>query len=101
MKVKYPAIFTPKRKEGTCRVFFPDLEHESEIAYDTAGQLKARSAEELGFALWLCEDSGKSFPLPGSVKSRNLSDGAFMDVVELDYDRFKQGVTVKVIDIWS
>ena len=99
MKVNYPAVFKPNVKEGNCHICFPDLEHECDVPYGTPEKLKRSAAEELGFALWMCEDAWNRIPAPRTVGIKELPNGAYISDVAIDYGEFKESVAVKVIDL--
>ena len=99
MKKYYPAVFTPNEKDGSCHIFFPDLEHECDVPYSNSDSLKHVAAEELGFALWMCEDAGKRIPAPKTARINEVLGGAYVSEIGIDYEAFKNSVTVKVIDL--
>ena len=99
MKIYYPAVFKPNQKDGNCSIYFPDLDHECEISYSTSDGLKRSATEELGFALWMCEDAGDRIPAPKTAEIAEVPEGAYISEVGIDYGKFKKGVSVKVIDL--
>lgn len=99
MKLFYSAFFTPDEDNGSCHVVFPDLEYECDISADTPETLSRQAAEELGFALWMLEDSGQRLPLPKTISKNEIPDGASISVIPIDYSRFKKHLTVKVFDL--
>ena len=99
MKKYYPAVFTPNEKDGSCHIFFPDLEHECDVPYSNSDSLKHVAAEELGFALWMFEDSGNTIPAPKTASIEDLPGGAYVSEIGIDYEAFKKSITVKIIDL--
>ena len=99
MKYTYPAIFKDDKDAKTCHIEFPSLNYESDIAYSDKSSLMHEAEHELGFALWLCEDTGLEFPKAETVSSKGLPSGAEIKFVCCDYDKYKQGVSVKVFEL--
>ena len=99
MKLFYSAFFTPDEDNGSCHVVFPDLEYECDISADTPETLSSLAAEELGFALWMLEDSGQRLPLPKTISKNEIPDGASIAIVPIDYSSFKKHLLVKVLDL--
>ncbi|MBQ7215557.1 MAG: hypothetical protein IJS39_06195 [Synergistaceae bacterium] len=93
--MNYPAIFIDNKDAKTCHIEFPSLNYESDIAYSDDPINEAE--QELGFALYLCEDAGREFPNPEPINTKALPAGAVVRSVNCDYDR--QNFSVKVIDL--
>ncbi|MBQ7544223.1 MAG: hypothetical protein IJT02_04685 [Synergistaceae bacterium] len=95
----YPAVFKPSQNDGNCSIYFPDLDHECEVSYSNSDDLKKSASEELGFALWMCEDAGRRIPAPKTAEIADVPEGAYVSEAGIDYEAFKKGMSVRVIDL--
>lgn len=95
----YSAIFTPNNDNNTCTVTFPDLNYSCVLDYSNKEAFRKQLSEELGFALWMVEDSGKVIPNPKTISDNSLPAGSFIDFVQCDYNKFKKTISVKVFDL--
>ena len=95
----YSAIFTPNKDNNTCSVSFPDLNYSCLLDYSDKETFRKQLQDELGFALWLLEDSGKLIPTPKTISKNSLPAGSFIDFVQCDYFKFKKTISVKVFDL--
>ena len=99
MKLFYSAIFRPDVEHGNCYVYFPDLDYSCCLETSDMDSFRQRLEDELGFAMWLFEDSGKVIPAPSTISGEDLPPEAYIDFVPCDYENFRQGVSVKNIDL--
>ncbi len=97
MKYIYPAIFADNERDKTSHIEFPSLNYESDIAYLDELDLLRKAAEELSFALWLCEDTGRKIPKPEPINTKALPKETVIRSVSCNYD--KQDFSVKTFDI--
>ena len=95
----YAAIFQDDPSNNKCHVFFPNLDYECCIDYSNNEQLLKLAEQELGFALWFWEDLGRKFPKSNTISDKDLPHGAVLNFISCDYDKFKQSISVKVIDL--
>lgn len=101
MLFTYAAIFQDNTHDNTCLVSFPNLQHDAYISYSDKNDLMRQASLELGFALWLCEDAGKKFPMHRTISKQNLPAGAEIRFVNCDYEAFKNASSVKFFDFSS
>ena len=97
----YAAIFQDNNKENTCYVSFPNLDYNCYISYVDYNDLLRQASLELGFALWLFEDSGKKFPKPNTISNKTLPRDAEIKFISCDYEAFKKASSVKTFTLSS
>lgn len=99
MLMIYSAVFTPDKEHNTCVVIFPDLDYACTLDTSDTFEFRKQLKEELGFALWLQEDAGKPIPTPKTISNKEMPAGSYIDFVQCDYDKFKQNISVRTIDL--
>ncbi len=99
MSYIYSAIFEDNEQAQTCRITFPSLNYESEVPYTDKTDLFTKAGDELGFALWLREETEHKIPKPATINKEGLPSGAVIRFVACDYDKYKKGITVKEFDL--
>lgn len=95
----YAAIFVDDPEKQRCHVSFPNLNYECDIDYENNEELLKAASEELSFAVWLCDDRGQKIPKPKTISDERLPNGAVINFVSSDYERYKQSLSVRVIDL--
>ncbi len=99
MKYIYSAIFEDNEQDKTCHITFPSLNYESDITYKDKSDLSRKAEQELGFAIWLCEEAERKVPKPQPITDKGLTSGATIRFVNCDYDKYKQNISVKEFDL--
>lgn len=95
----YAAIFEDDSEKQRCSIKIPNLEYESEIDYTTNEELLKRAEDELSFALWLYEEREGKLPKANTISDKELPAGGVLRFLSSDYDKYKQSLSVKEIEI--
>ena len=90
----YAAVFSDDEESKNCHVSFPNFSYETDIAYSDKADLLRKASEELGFAMWMCEEAGRKMPKPNTISERGLREGESIKFIDCDYDRIKQSISV-------
>jgi predicted RNase H-like HicB family nuclease len=99
MMMIYTAFFTPDKEHNTCLVQFPDLDYSCTLDISDMAEFRHQLKEELGFALWMYDDAGKPIPTPKTNRDKELPPDSYIDFVQCDYEKFKQNISVREIDL--
>ena len=94
----YSAIFNDD-KEGSCHISIPNLEYETDIDYSSHADMMKKSAQELGFALWLYESESRIFPNPSTISDKGLQEDEYIGFISCDYDKYKNYINIRNIPL--